>query len=76
MNPFEMRAEMLKMAQDYLQTEFDAAVKFQTQMFEAAVKLGKAMTQEQLEAFAPKMYSFEDITKKAMELYNFVKDPK
>jgi hypothetical protein len=73
MNPFEIRAEMLKMAQDYLSTQYKANLDFGIKTFEELAKLGK-VTADDWEKYIPKMYSFEDITKKANELYSFVKE--
>jgi hypothetical protein len=73
MNPFEIRADLIKVAQDYLQAQYDANVEFSKQTVELMLKEGK-MTADQLAQYVPKMYAFEDIIAKAKELYGFVKE--
>jgi TRAP-type mannitol/chloroaromatic compound transport system substrate-binding protein len=75
MNPFEIRAEMLRMAQDYLQKQQEINSEFAQDTFEQLVKQGKKV-QEDWQAYAPKMYTFEDVLKEANKLYGFVKDVK
>ena len=75
MNPFELRAQMLSMAQDYLQKQQEINLDFAGRTFEQLVKEGKKVT-EDWQTYAPKMYSFEDVLKEANKLYGFVKDVK
>jgi hypothetical protein len=75
MNPFELRAEMLKMAQDYLQKQQEINLDFAGRTFEQLVKEGKKVTDD-WQTYAPKMYTFEDVLKEAGKLYGFVKDAK
>ena len=75
MNPFEIRAEMLKMAQEYLQKQQEINLDFAGRTFEQLVKEGKKVADDWKE-YAPKMYSFEDVLKEANKLYGFVKDVK
>jgi hypothetical protein len=75
MNPFEIRAEMLKMAQDYLQKQQEINLDFAGRTFEQLVKEGKKVTDD-WQTYAPKMYTFEDVLKEAGKLYGFVKDVK
>jgi hypothetical protein len=75
MNPFEIRAEMLRMAQDYLQKQQEINLDFADRTFEQLLKEGKKVA-EDWETYAPKMYSFEDVLKEANKLYGFVKDVK
>ena len=75
MNPFEIRAEMLRMAQDYLQKQQEINLDFADRTFEQLLKEGKKVA-EDWESYAPKMYSFEDVLKEANKLYGFVKDVK
>jgi hypothetical protein len=73
MTPFELRAEMLKMAQEYLKTQYETNLEFTKTAFEQMLKAGQ-VTQDQFKDYVPKMYSFDEITKKAAELYSFVKE--
>jgi hypothetical protein len=75
MNPFEIRAEMLRMAQDYLQKQQEINSEFAQNTFEQLVKQGKKV-QEDWQQYAPKLYTFEDVLKEANKLYGFVKDVK
>lgn len=70
-SPFEIRADLLKMAQDYLQAQHDLNMEFAKKTFSEMVAAGKE-TQENIAKYLPKMYDFADITKKANELYGFV----
>lgn len=69
--PYEIRLELLQMAKDHLESSFKAQVDFATQMTAALVAANKA-TVEELQKFAPKTYTVDDITKKATELYAFI----
>ena len=75
MNPFEIRAEMLKMAQDYLQKQQEINLDFAGRTFEQLVKEGKKVA-EDWQSYAPKMYTFDEVLKEANKLYGFVKDVK
>jgi hypothetical protein len=75
MNPFEIRTEMLKMAQDYLQKQQEINFEFAQDTFEQLVKEGKKVADD-WKTYAPKMYTFEDVLKEANKLYGFVKDVK
>ena len=65
-NPFEIRAEMLSMAKDYMDKQWEMNYFFTQQMFEQGKK-----TAEDMQA-ALKMYSTEELMKKATEMYTFV----
>ena len=75
MNPFEIRAQMLSMAQDYLQQQQEINLDFAGRTFEQLVKEGKKVA-EDWQSYAPKMYSFDEVLKEANKLYGFVKDVK
>jgi len=75
MNPFEIRAEMLKMAQDYLTKQQEINLEFAKETFVQLVKEGKKVSDD-WQTYAPKMYTFEDVLKEAGKLYGFVKDAK
>jgi hypothetical protein len=65
-NPFEIRTEMLHMAKDYMDKQWEMNYYFSQQMFEQGKK-----TAEEMQA-ALKPYSTEELMKKASELYSFV----
>jgi len=75
MNPFEIRAEMLRMAQEYLTKQQEINLDFAQQTFEQLVKEGKKVAEDWKE-YAPKMYTFDEVLKEANKLYGFVKDVK
>ena len=75
MNPFEIRAQMLSMPQDYLQQQQEINLDFAGRTFEQLLKEGKKVA-EDWQTYAPKMYTFEDVLKEANKLYGFVKDVK
>ena len=69
--PFEIRADILKQAQDLLESQYDANVKFASEAFFKLVKDGSS-SMEALEDFMPKFPTAEDVMKQAREFYSFV----
>lgn len=69
-NPFEIRADMLKLAKDYMDQQYHINMDFWRQQLEA----NKATTEEFQKACQP--YSIEDLMEKAREMYSFVSDKK
>jgi len=65
-NPFEIRAEMLQMAKDYMDQQYKMNIQLATDMYDQGQK---NMTELQ---DAYKMYSVEDMMSKAKEMYSFV----
>lgn len=65
-NPFEIRADMLKLAKDYMDAQHQLNIQLANDMFEQ----GKKTYEEVQEAY--KMYSTEDLMAKAKEMYAFV----
>jgi hypothetical protein len=65
-NPFEIRADMLQMAKDYMDQVQNMNTAIAAQMFE--------LGQIQLEEYQKmtELYSVEELTKKATEMYSFV----
>ena len=64
-NPFEIRAEMLQLAKDYMDQQYHMNREFAEKMFEA----GK-VTMEQWQK-ANEMYSMDDLMATAKEMYTF-----
>lgn len=75
MNPFEIRAEMIAQAQEYLKRQHELNVEFAKKTFDELVKQGQKVQADYRE-YMPKMYSFEDVIEQANKLYGFVKDAK
>ena len=69
-NPFEIRAEMLQMAKDYMDQQWHMNLEFTRKLFEE----GKKSAEEMQSALTP--YSVEDMMNKAKEFYQFVSDKK
>ena len=65
-NPFEIRAEMLKLAKDYMDQQYHMNIQFAENMMAE----GKKTAEELKEMY--KMYSVEDLMEKAKEMYSFV----
>ena len=65
-NPFEIRADMLKLAKDYMDQQYSMNVQLMNDMYEQ----GKKNYEEVQEAY--KMYSMDDLMNKAKEMYSFV----
>ena len=71
MNPFEIRAQLLEQAQEYLTRQHELNTEFAKRAFDQLVVSGQKV-QADYKDYMPKMYSFEEITAKARELYRFV----
>ena len=69
-NPFEIRAEMLQLAKEYMDQQYHMNIQF----MERAVEEGKKSI-EDLQT-ASQMYSVEDLMDKAKEMYSFVSEKK
>lgn len=70
-NPYELRVDLLQMAQEYLQNQYEANLEYSKALAEQSLKAGVQLQQNMAE-LVPKFYDFEDIVNKAKELYNFV----
>lgn len=75
MNPFEIRAELLAQAQEYLKRQHELNTEFAKRTFDELVKQGQKLQADYRE-YMPKMYTFEDVIAEANKLYGFVKDAK
>ena len=70
-NPYELRFNLLEMAQGYLKDEQERKSNFSYQAWDLAIENGKA-NMELWNDLQPKSFTIEDIKKKATELYEFV----
>lgn len=70
-NPFELRTEILSMAKNYMDRQYEVNMEFAHRAFDEAIKAGAA-TADSWKSFAPSMYSIEELTKKAQEMYGFI----
>lgn len=69
-NPFEIRAEMLKLAKDYMDQQYHMNIQFLENMVAEGNKAREDIQEQLKEAY--KMYSTEDLMEKAKEMYSFV----
>lgn len=65
-NPFEIRADMLKLAKDYMDQQYHMNIQFTENMMEQ----GKKSIEDMQESY--QMYSMDDLMSKAKEMYSFV----
>jgi hypothetical protein len=72
-NPYEIRTELLQLAQEYLQGQFEANRQFAEQTYHQMLEMGKAQPEDWMK-FAPKFYDFSELLAKAKELYGFVNE--
>tara|TARA_Y100000385_G_C12562324_1_gene412678 strand:- start:52 stop:273 length:222 start_codon:yes stop_codon:yes gene_type:complete len=69
-NPFEIRAEMLQLAKEYMDQQYHMNISFAEKMIDE----GK-MQMEEFQKVA-EMYSMQDLMEKAKEMYSFVSEKK
>ena len=65
-NPFEIRAEMLQLAKEYM----DQQQQINVQFAEAMMEKGKKSLEDIQESY--QMYSVDELMEKAKEMYSFV----
>lgn len=70
-NPFELRTEILSMAKDYMDQQYQMNMEFARKAFDEAVATQK-VTMDSWKTYVPEMYTIEEMMKKAQELYGFV----
>jgi len=70
-NPFELRFNLLTMAQGYLQDQQNRNQEFVFNAWELAKEQGEA-NMKLWKELQPESYTVDDIKKKASELYEFV----
>lgn len=75
MNAFEIRLEILKMAKEMMDRQYQDSTNFYWGMVDNMVKMNQASVEkimEQTKQFKPEMYDPMQIMEKAQELYKFV----
>ena len=65
-NPFEIRTEMLQLAKNYMDQQYQMNVEFA----QRALDTGKKTLEEVQDVY--KMYSMDELMEKAKEMYSFV----
>lgn len=69
-NPFELRTDLLVLAQNHLEAQYHANVKFVKDALETAMKAGTELPKAYSETF--KFPSMEDVMAEAKKMYSFV----
>ena len=69
-NPFEIRAEMLQLAKEYMDQQYHMNIQFYENMIAEGEKARKDVEEQLKNAY--KMYSTEELMEKAKEMYSFV----
>lgn len=72
-NPYQIRSDVLAMAKDIMDKNYDIQMKIAQNMFDAN-KENAAQALEAWNKYIPKMYTPEEVMAKAKELYTFVTD--
>jgi 5'-deoxynucleotidase YfbR-like HD superfamily hydrolase len=75
MNPFEIRAQLVEQAADFLKRQHEINNEFAKKTFDQLVTQGQKV-QADYKEYMPVMYTFEDVLKEAEKLYGFVKNAK
>jgi len=70
-SPYEIRLELLQMAQQHLETAFKLQMDFATRALQLATD-AQWKSVEQLKALMPAVYTVDDVLAKAAALYGFV----
>lgn len=69
-NPFEIRAEMLNLAKEYMDQQYHMNIQFLENMVAEGKKAREDIEEQLKEAY--EMYSMDELMAKAKEMYNFV----
>jgi hypothetical protein len=70
-NGFELRTDILAMAKDYMDKQYQLNMEFARKAFDEAVAAQK-VSADAWKKYVPEIYTIEDLMKKAQELYGFV----
>jgi hypothetical protein len=65
-SPFQIRSEILELAKEYMDKQSAMNIEYAEKLH----ALGKMQVEDYVNAFKP--YTYEDLMKKAQELYGFV----
>ena len=69
-NPFEIRAEMLNLAKEYMDQQYHMNIQFLENMIVEGKKAREEIEDQLKDAY--KMYTMEELMDKAKEMYSFV----
>lgn len=74
-NPYQIRTDILAMAKDMLDKQYESQMKVAHTMYEVN-KENMELATEAWNKYIPKMYTMEEVMEKANELYTFVSEKK
>lgn len=74
-NPYQIRTDILAMAKDMLDKQYESQMKVAQTMYEVN-KENMELATEAWNKYIPKMYTMEEVMEKANELYSFVSEKK
>lgn len=69
-NPFEIRADMLNLAKEYMDQQYHMNIQFLENMVAEGNKAREEIQDQLKDAY--KMYSIDELMAKAKEMYSFV----
>ena len=69
-NPFEIRAEMLNLAKEYMDQQYHMNIQFLENMVAEGRKAREDIEEQLKDAY--KMYSMDELMAKAKEMYSFI----
>ena len=75
MTPFDIRNNLITIANEYLQKQQELSKDFAEKTFNELVKSGEKLHTDYTQ-YMPKMYTMQDVIDKANELYGFVSNAK
>ena len=74
-NPYQIRTDVLAMAKNMMDKQYDTQMQIAQKMFEAN-KENMELATEAWNKYIPKMYTIEEVMEKANEMYSFVSEKK
>ena len=74
-NPYQIRTDVLAMAKDMLDKQYDTQMKIAKTMFEAN-KENMDLATEAWNKYIPQMYTMEEVMENANEMYSFISEKK
>ena len=74
-NPYQIRTDVLAMAKDMLDKQYEGQMKLAQTMYDIN-KDNIELASEAWKKYIPKMYTMEEVMEKANEMYTFVSEKK
>lgn len=70
-NPFEIRTEVLAMAKDYMDKQYELNLELARKAFQETIKVNQAAAGFWKD-YIPDMYTMDDLIEQAKKMYSFV----